>query len=99
MCGRDPRADSGFEAAHAPDERADSRAKGWDGDSVELDAIPASLLRAMVDECIRGHVPDGHLEAMARVEAAERETLAWLAWISAAGHSDHGVVEDEGSDT
>lgn len=77
-----------------PTKRTDSRAKGWDGGSVELDAIPANLLRAMVDECIRFHVPHGHVEAMARVEAAERDTLARLSVIGAAPGADPGAVEE-----
>jgi hypothetical protein len=73
-----------------------SHAKHWkEGDSVELDAIPANLLRAMVDECIRSHVPDGHVEAMARVEAAERETLAHLAWMSTEHDGDHGLMQGD----
>jgi hypothetical protein len=56
-----------------------THAKGWEGDSVELDAIPADRLKAMVEEYIISHVPQGHLEAIQQTEAAERETLAHLA--------------------
>jgi hypothetical protein len=56
-----------------------THAKGWQGDSVELDAIPADRLKAMVEEYITFHVQAGHLEAIRRTEAAERQTLKDLA--------------------
>jgi hypothetical protein len=56
-----------------------THAKDWQGDSVELDAIPADQLKAMVEEYITYHVPQGHLDAIATVEAVERETLKGLA--------------------
>jgi hypothetical protein len=58
--------------------KLNTHAKQWTGESVELDAIPADRLKALVEECITHHVPAGHLEAIRRTEAAERQTLADL---------------------
>jgi Protein of unknown function C-terminus (DUF2399) len=61
-----------------PTKKSDSRAKGWGDESVELDAIPANVLRQMVEGCITRHVPAGHRDAIALAEGAERETLEEL---------------------
>lgn len=59
-----------------PTKRSDTRAKSWAGDSVELDAIPANVLRGMVEWCIMRHIDHSELRRIERIEAAERETLA-----------------------
>jgi hypothetical protein len=61
-----------------PTKKSDSRAKSWTAESVELDAIPANILRQMVQDCIERHIPAGHLEAIEEAEDAERQTLAQL---------------------
>jgi hypothetical protein len=52
-------------------------AKGWpDGrPSVELDALPASELRALVRLCIEQHVDQDQLDRLRLIEAEEREQL------------------------
>jgi hypothetical protein len=67
-----------------PTKTTDTRAKGFDGDSVELDAIPAWRLRQLVLNCISMHIDPVALEATRRIEAAERKSLhdlrqAWAA--------------------
>src|SRR5262249_38514947 len=47
-------------------------AKGFVGDSVELDAIPPATLRAMVRECIECHLDPHQLEITWLAEANER---------------------------
>ncbi len=59
-----------------PTKHSDARAKSWQGDSVELDAIPANVLRRMVENCITRHIDRAELERIERIEARERETLA-----------------------
>ena len=59
-----------------PTKRSDSRAKGFKGGSVELDAIPPDVLRGMVRACIESHIDRRALRATQRIEAQERETLA-----------------------
>lgn len=58
-----------------PTKKTDSRAKGWDGGSVEVDAIHPTMLRALADECIEEHIPEGHLDAVLAAEASERGLL------------------------
>jgi Protein of unknown function C-terminus (DUF2399) len=58
-----------------PTKKSDSRAKSWTAESVELDAIPANILRQLVEDCIRIHVPAHHLEWVQDIAQLERETL------------------------
>ena len=39
-----------------PPKRSDSRSRTFEGDSVEVDAIPPAQLRALVERCIAQHV-------------------------------------------
>ncbi|MCP4592833.1 MAG: hypothetical protein GY842_19025 [bacterium] len=69
-----------------PTKKTDSRAKGFVGGSVEVDAIPAPRLRDIARECILRHVDREALERTRAVESAEQGTLQrWLeAWDGAA---------------
>jgi hypothetical protein len=58
-----------------PTKQSDSRAKSWDGDSVELDAIPVARLRLLVEEVITQHINQEELDRMRRIEALERATF------------------------
>jgi hypothetical protein len=62
-----------------PTKATDSRAKHFDGASVEVDAIPPAQLRALVRERIAQHVDPLALRRLQLVEAAERESAARLA--------------------
>jgi hypothetical protein len=69
-----------------PTKTTDTRAKDFNGDSVELDAIPARRLRELVSNAIERHIDQVALEATRRIEAAERRNLesfreAWAATI------------------
>lgn len=68
-----------------PTKPTDSRSKGFRGDSVELDAIPAATLRALVRERIAGHVDPDVLGRTLETERLERVALADLieAWEAA----------------
>ena len=60
-----------------PTKKTDPRAKKWgDRPSVELDALPAPILRDMVRECIERHLDPEILKKSKAVEAAERATLS-----------------------
>ena len=59
--------------------RQDTRSKGFLGESVEVDAIPPHLLRALVRERIEQHIDAAALERLERIEVEERETLVALA--------------------
>jgi hypothetical protein len=58
-----------------PTKQTDTRAKKFNGTSVELDAIPASKLRELVRECIGRHVDRRQLEILKIAETSEREFL------------------------
>jgi hypothetical protein len=56
-----------------------THAKGFEGDSVELDALPSSDLRELVRECIEWHINPSALETLREAEQSEREILERLA--------------------
>jgi len=57
-----------------PTKGSDSRGKDWDGGSVEVDAIPPTALKALVDVHITQHIDQGCLERTKLIEAAERKS-------------------------
>lgn len=65
-----------FSLQTRPTKTTDSRAKGFIGESVELDAIPPRILRAMVRKAIEQHIDSERLRRTRLVEQQERETLA-----------------------
>ena len=58
-----------------PTKATDSRAKGFAGESVEIDAMPRDVLIGLVEQCITQHLPS---DALARLVATEREQRASL---------------------
>lgn len=70
-----PKQIAAFRLPSRPTKRTDSRAKGFEGDSVELDSIPASTLKELVRAAIVRHLDPAHLAAVKRTEELERETL------------------------
>jgi hypothetical protein len=75
-----------FDLPTRPTKReGNQHANAFEGDSVELDALPASELRLMVREVIERHISPRDLEVLRVAEDSERELLeAWA-----------GRVEDE----
>jgi hypothetical protein len=61
-----------------PTKTTDTRAKGFEGESCELDAIPPAMLRAMVESCINNHITPGEVERIKAIEAEERSILRQL---------------------
>jgi hypothetical protein len=61
-----------------PTKKTDSRSKTFEGESVEVDAIPPATLREMVDDAIVQHVDGETYERTLAVERAERESLQSL---------------------
>lgn len=59
-----------------PTKKTDPRAKGFKGESVEVEAIHPNTLREMVEDCITRHIDGAILEKTRRVEQAEREWLS-----------------------
>jgi hypothetical protein len=65
-----------------PTKQTDTRAKNFIGESVELDAIPASQLRELVRNCIEKHVDKDQLAILKVAEESERETLGkWAQYV------------------
>jgi hypothetical protein len=63
-----------------PTKQTDTRAKKFNGTSVELDAIPADKLRQLVRECIERHVDQHQFEILKVAEESERDLLKkWAA--------------------
>jgi hypothetical protein len=57
----------------------DSRSKRFEGDTVELDAIPPIQRRELVRDCITRHIDARELDAVREIEAEERDTLRHIA--------------------
>jgi hypothetical protein len=66
-----------------PTKKTDTRAKNFTGESVEVDAIPAPMLRDMVQDAILTHVDHLHLRHLRVVEAEERKMLRMFPTLSA----------------
>jgi len=58
-----------------PTKKTDTRAKTWEGESVELDAIPAQYIRYLVRSYINEHIPEPMLDHLKTVEQNERAAL------------------------
>jgi len=58
-----------------PTKATDSRAQGFLGDSVEVDAIPPTILRKLVSDAIEGHIDRHSLALLRTAEDSEREIL------------------------
>jgi len=62
-----------------PTKETDSRSRNFHGESVEVDALPPSVLREIARDCITQHVDDDAMERTRQVEEAEREALTRIA--------------------
>lgn len=58
-----------------PTKKSDSRARGFVGESVEIDALSPKLLRAMVEETITAHIDKGEYERLKATEKQERNSF------------------------
>jgi hypothetical protein len=62
-----------------PTKGTDTRARGFAGESVEVDAIPATVLRRIVEDAITQHIDQRQLELTRAVEREERKGLYRIA--------------------
>jgi hypothetical protein len=62
-----------------PTKRTDRRAVNFEGDSVEVDAIPPGTLREMVESCIKQHIDVKAYEELLGEEGREKEILGKMA--------------------
>ena len=63
-----------------PTKKTDSRSKTFQGESVEVDAIPLIKLRELVRDCIERHIDPYQLAETQRIEELERASLLSLAY-------------------
>jgi hypothetical protein len=73
-----------------PTKKKDSRSHGFQGESVEVDAIPPGVLRDLVRDCIVRHVDQRALEVTRVAEASERQVLNRLAAMTDRGAPSFG---------
>jgi hypothetical protein len=66
--------------ATRPTKATDSRSRGFEGESVEVDAIPPGQLRDLAYDCIVGHIDIEAYRWLKTVEVAERDTLKDMAF-------------------
>lgn len=64
-----------FELPTRPTKRSDTRAAKFEGESVEVDAIPPSTLRSIVREAIEQHIDEHELRLTRSVEQSEKAIL------------------------
>jgi hypothetical protein len=62
-----------------PTKATDTRAKGFDGESVEVDALPATVLRSIVRGAVEQHIDPHALRLTRMAEREERDGLSRLA--------------------
>ena len=61
-----------------PTKKKDSRAKGLEGESVELDAIQPSDLRQLVTDCIEKVIDSSQLQQLRAIEKMEKDSVPQL---------------------
>jgi hypothetical protein len=62
-----------------PTKKSDSRAAGFEGESVEVDALPSTVLRSLVRDAIESWIDPEALRLTKVAEASEREVLTRIA--------------------
>ena len=67
-----------FNLQTRPTKTKDSRAKSFEGESVEVDAIPPAILRSMVNDAIVKHINKRALKVLQVAEGSERGLLRIL---------------------
>ena len=67
-----------FDLPMRPTKTSDTRAAGWTGGSVEVDAIPAPQLRVILDDWISQHIDEHDLYVLQTAEDEERAVLTSL---------------------
>ena len=61
-----------------PTKKTDSRSKNFEGESVEVDAIPPKELKRICRSLIEQHISGPELVRHRRIEQAERNTLTQI---------------------
>ena len=74
-----PQQIDGLQLPTRPTKTTDTRARGFEGQSVEVDAVPARILREIVEEAILSHLDEGHWhDAVDRQDREQRQLVSVL---------------------
>ena len=76
-----------------PQKQSDTRARNFDGEAVEIDAMRPEVLCQLVEDCITRHIDQHQWDQLKRTEVAEKESLYGI-WLETPGESD----DEEGGD-
>jgi hypothetical protein len=68
-----------YELPTRPTKKTDTRSRNFEGESVEVDALPVEVLKDLCRGCITQHIDDERHQRLMLVEEAERATLAQIA--------------------
>ncbi|MDP9417225.1 MAG: hypothetical protein M3P48_05190 [Actinomycetota bacterium] len=68
-----------FQLPTRPTKSTDTRSRGFEGESVEVDAIPATVLRQIVGDAIVQHIDPRAYRLTVQVEQSERNLLTAIA--------------------
>jgi hypothetical protein len=68
-----------WELPTRPTKQTDSRARNFEGESVEVDAIPPEMLRGLCRSVIENHLPKEERARVLEIEAAERDSFKEVA--------------------
>lgn len=68
-----------FDLPTRPTKKTDTRSRNFEGESVEVDALPVEVLKQICRDCITQHIDSDRHERLMLVEEAERNTLAQIA--------------------
>jgi hypothetical protein len=64
-----------FDLPTRPTKKSDSRSKSFEGESVEVDALPPDTLRQIIRDCIERHIEPTTLATVRKAEQSERAYL------------------------
>lgn len=78
-----------------PTKRTDTRARGFEGDSVDVDAIPPNKLRALCRGCIAQHIDPDAWDRSRLIEAEERSSIESLVEQWGLGGSDNDEQDED----
>ena len=67
-----------FDLPTRPTKKTDPRSRNFEGESVEVDAIPPHIIRNLINDCIVQHISPSEWKREIEIENMEKETLGYL---------------------
>jgi len=65
----------GYNLPTRPPKKTDTRARGFEGEAVDIDAMPLQVIRELAEDCILRHIDPAEWESAKRIEAQEKAVL------------------------